>query len=104
VAENVLPVRLIFQRNHPSWENNAEAQEVLILVLSEWLNAGSLEYVERLHCLPHCILAVGRVPTNTAPLVTDARAINIYAESWREKYATFGDICLMLTVCALIWI
>jgi hypothetical protein len=95
------------RRNHPSWENNAEAQEVLILVLSEWFNAGSLECVERLHRFPHCILAVGRVPKNTAPLhrpVTDARAINIYAESWRVKYATVGDIYLMLTICALIWI
>jgi hypothetical protein len=107
VAKNGLPVRPIFQRNHPSWEDNAEAQEVLILVLSEWFNAGSLEYVELLHRLPHCILAVGRVPKNTAPLhriVTDARAINIYAEGWRIKYATVGNICLMLTICALIWI
>jgi hypothetical protein len=63
-------------------EDNAEAQEVLILVLTEWFNAGSLEYVELLHRLPRCILAVGRVPKNTAPLhrlVTDASAINIYA-------------------------
>jgi hypothetical protein len=67
VAKNGLPVRLIFQRNHPSWEDNTEAQDVLISVLSEWFNAGSLEYVERLHRLPHCILAIGRVPKNTAP-------------------------------------
>jgi hypothetical protein len=46
VAKNGLPDRPIFQRNHPSWEDNAEAQEVLISVLSEWFNAGSLEYVE----------------------------------------------------------
>jgi hypothetical protein len=107
VAKNGLPVRPIFQRNHPSWEDNAEAQEVLISVLSEWFNAGSLEYVERLHRLPHCILAIGRVPKNTAPfhrIVTDGRPINRYAEIWRMKYATVGDICLMLTICALIWI
>jgi hypothetical protein len=99
VAKNGLPVRPIFQRNHPSWEDNAEAQKVLISVLSEWFNAGSLEYVERLHRLPHCILAIGRVPKNTAPfhrLVTDGRPINRYAESWRVKYATVGDICLII--------
>ena len=107
VAKNGLPLRPIFQRNHPSWEDDAYAQEVLIPVITEWHNAGSLEYVERLHRLPHCILAVGAVPKNSPPLrrlVTDARPINIYAEKWRVKYATVQDICLMLTLCALIWI
>ena len=97
----------LFRRNHPSWEDDPYAQEVLILVLSEWFNAGSLEYVERFHRLPHCILAVGAVPKNTHPfrrLVTDGRPINIYAEGWRVKYATVGDICLMLTRCSLIWV
>ncbi len=91
VAKIGLPVQPIFQRNYPSWEDNDRAQEVLLPVLAEWFNAGSLEYVERFHRLPHCILAVGAVPKNTNPfyrLVTDARAINIYAESWRVKYAT----------------
>jgi hypothetical protein len=97
----------LFRRNHPSWEDDPYAQEVLILVLSEWFNAGSLEYVERFHRLPHCILAVGAVPKNTHPfrrLVTDGRPINIYAEGWRVKYAAVGDICLMLTRCSLIWV
>ncbi len=109
VAKNGLPVRPIFQRNHPSWEDDDRAQEVLLPVLAEWFNAGSSEYVERFHRLPHCILAVGAVPKNTGTdpfhrLITDARAINIYAESWRVKYATVSEICLMLIVCALIWI
>ena len=83
VAKNGLPMRPIFQRNHPSWETDEYAQEVLALVITQWFNAGSLEYVERTHRLPHCILAVGSVPKNTAPLrrlITDARPINIYAD------------------------
>ena len=107
VAKNSLPMRPIFQRNHPSWEEDAYAQEVLSLVISQWFNAGSLEYVERLHRLPHCILAVGSVPKNTHPLrrlITDARPINKYAERWRVRYATVQEICLMLTLCALIWV
>jgi hypothetical protein len=106
VAKNGLPVRPIFRRNHPSWEDDPYAQEVLALVLSEWLNAGSLEYVERFHRLPHCILAVGSVNKNTHPfrrLVNDARPINMYAEGCRVKYATVSDICLILTQCSLIW-
>ena len=107
VAKNGLPLRPIFQRNHPSWENDEYAQKVLIPVIVEWHNAGSLEYVERFHRLPHCILAVGAVPKNSPPLrrlVTDARPINKYAEKWRVKYATVQDICLMLTLCALMWV
>ncbi len=103
VAKNGLPVRPIFQRNHKSWKDDSYAQDVIILVLSEWFNAGSLEYVERFHRLPHCILAVGAVEKSTR-LVTDGRPINIYAEGWRVEYATVGDICLMLTRCSLIWI
>ena len=107
VAKNGLPLRPIFQRNHPSWEEDEYAQRVLILVLSEWLTAGSLEYVERLHRLPHCILAIGSVPKSTDPLrrlVTDGRPINIYAESWRVKYSTVGEVCMTLTRAALMWV
>ena len=107
VAKNGLPLRPIFQRNHPSWETDEYAQQVLATVMTQWFNAGSLEFVERLHRLPHCILAIGSVPKNTAPfrrLITDARPINKYAERWRVKYATVQEICLMLTLCALIWV
>ena len=107
VAKNGLPMRPIFQRNHPSWEEDPYAQEVLALVITQWFNAGSLEYVERTHRLPHCILALGSVPKNTAPLrrlITDARPINIYADKWRVKYATVQEVCLILTLCALMWI
>ena len=82
-------------------------QEVLVLVMTQWSNAGSLEFVERTHRLPHCILAIGSVPKNTAPfrwLITDARPINKYAERWRVRYATVQEVCLILTSCSLIWI
>ena len=107
MAKNGIPLRPIFQRNHPSWTDDDYAQEVLCRVLAEWFSAGSLEYIERSHRLPHCILAIGSVPKATAPfrrLITDARPINVYAQGWRVKYATVADLCLMLTVCAMIWI
>jgi hypothetical protein len=107
VAKDGLPLRPIFQRNHKSWEDDPYAQTVLMRVLAEWHNAGSLEYVERLHRLPHCILAIGSVPKATPPmrrLVTDCRPINIYAHAWRVKYAAVAEICLMLVWRALLWI
>ena len=97
-------MRPIFQRNHPSWENDAYAQDMLIQVIMQWFNAGLLEYVELTHRLPHCILAVGSVPRNTKSfrrLITDARPTNVYADRWRVKSATVQEVCLMLTLCAL---
>jgi hypothetical protein len=79
VAKSGLPMRPIFQRNHPSWETDEYAHEVLLLVMTQWFSAGSLEFVER----TRRILALGSVPKNTAPLcrlITDARPINQYAE------------------------
>ena len=58
-AEKGLPLRPIFQRNHQSWENDELAQQVPMQVLADWFVAGSLEYVERVYRLPHCILAIG---------------------------------------------
>ncbi len=96
MAKSGLPLLPIFQRYHQSWEDDKYVrEEVLIPVLSEWLMAGSLEYAERFHRLPHCTLAVGAVEKATAPfrrLVTDARPIDIFAESWRVKYTTVGDV------------
>ena len=40
------------------------------------------------------------VAKNGLPL----RPINVYAEKWRVKYTTVQDICLILTLCALIWV
>ena len=68
VAKNGLPIRPIFLRNHPSWETDELAQRVLAVVIAQWYNAGALEFVERMHWLPHCIPAIGSVPKYTAPL------------------------------------
>ena len=90
VAKDGLPLRPNFQRNHKSCEDDPFAQEVLMRVLAEWFNAGSLEYVVHMHRTPHCILAIGSVRTATPPmrrLVTDCRPVNIYAHAWRVKYA-----------------
>ena len=87
--------------------DDTQKVEVLTPVMAQWFNAGSLEFVQRTHQLPHCILAFGAVPKNTAPLrrhITDAQPINRYAKRWRVKYATVQEICLMLTPCALMWI
>ena len=78
IAKDGLPLRPIFMRNHPSLEDDPLAQKALFRVLAAWLDAGSPEYVERWHRLPHCILACGSVPKNTEPyrrLITDARPI-----------------------------
>jgi hypothetical protein len=88
VAKEGLPMRPIFMRNHPSFENNPEAQRVLIRIITQWFDSGTLEYVCRWHRLPQCILALGTVPKNTAPFwraITDARPINVYARAWRVK-------------------
>ena len=105
VAKTGLPIRPIWLPNHPSW--NEAAQKTLLPVVASWLSAGSLEYCERHHRLPHCILPCGAVSKNSMPflrLITDARKINIFAESWRVKYTTISQICLMLGPCAIFWI
>ena len=99
VAKNGLPLKPIFQKNHPSYLNNPVAQEILIKIVTGWFDSGVLEYVCRWHRLPQCILACGAVDKNSAPwfrMITDARAINVYAVSWRVKYITISDLCLML--------
>jgi hypothetical protein len=104
VAKEGLPMRPIFMRNHPSFENNPEAQRVLIKIITQWFDAGTLEYVCRWHRLPQCILALGAVPKNTEPFwraITDARPINVYARAWRVKYVTVSDLCLMMSKNAL---
>ena len=34
-------------------------------------------------------------------MITDGRPINVYARAWRVKYVTVTDICLMITIKAL---
>jgi len=99
VAKTGLPLQPIFKRNHASFENNPAAKRVLLKIITQWFDAGTLEYVCRWHRLPQCILACGSVDKATEPfhrLVTDGRPINIYASAWRVKYITVADLCLML--------
>ena len=99
VAKIGLPLQPIFKRNHDSFENNPAAKKVLLKIITQWFDAGTLEYVCRWHRLPQCILACGSVDKTTEPfhrLVTDGRPINIYASAWRVKYITVADLCLML--------
>jgi hypothetical protein len=99
VAKTGLPLQPIFKRNHASFENNPAAKRVLLKIITQWFDAGTLEYVCRWHRLPQCILACGLVDKATEPfhrLVTDGRPINIYASAWRVKYITVADLCLML--------
>jgi hypothetical protein len=80
VAKTGLPLQPIFKRNHASFENNPAAKRVLLKIITQWFDAGTLEYVCRWHRLPQCILACGSVDKATKPfhrLVTDGRPINI---------------------------
>jgi hypothetical protein len=52
VAKNGLPMRPIFQRNHPSWENDELAQRVLAAVIAQWYNAG----IKTGKCLNSCLI------------------------------------------------
>jgi hypothetical protein len=72
---------------------------VLLKIITQWFDAGTLEYVRRWHRLPQCILACGSVDKATEPfhrLVTNGWPINVYASAWRVKYITVADLRLML--------
>jgi hypothetical protein len=99
VAKSGMPFKPIFQKNHPTYETNPVAKKILIRVMTQWFDSGVLEYVCRWHRLPQCILACGAVDKASAPwwrLITDARPVNVFAFSWRIKYITISDLCLML--------
>ena len=107
IAKSEDVVTPIYCRNHPSWEDNPEAQAALWPEIARMIWKGVLEYVSR-HCrLPLCIVAVGAVPKNTAPfwrLITDCRPINLYAVPWRVKYITLGGLALLLTPSCFFWV
>ena len=92
----------IFNRNHASWSDEAEA--ALWPTIAKWLWKGILEYVCRHHNLPLCILACGAVPKATAPfyrLITDFRPTNIFVDDWRVKYITIKGLSLVLSRCSI---
>ena len=92
VAKEGLPLKPIFMRNHPSFEQNEDrviledgverryhAKDVLLKVITKWFDSGVLEYVCRWHRLPQCFLACGAVPKATESwwrLITDGRPNN----------------------------
>jgi hypothetical protein len=79
-------------------------QAILIGIMTQWFDAGTLEYVCRWHRVPQCILACGAADKSTEPfvcLITDGRPIIVYAQAWRVKYVTVSDLCLVLTPNAL---
>ncbi len=51
VANESLPRRPIFMRNHPTLKKDAKALAVLIQILTTWFDQGTLEYVCRWHRL-----------------------------------------------------
>ena len=79
-------------------------QAILIGIMTQWFDAGTLEYVCRWHRVPQYILACGAADKSTEPfvcLITDGRPIIVYAQAWRVKYVTVSDLCLVLTPNAL---
>ncbi len=47
VAKSGFSMRPIYQRNHPSFEDNDEAKRALIPTITQWFDSGVLEYVCR---------------------------------------------------------
>ena len=107
IAKSEDVITPIYCRNHPSWEDNPEAQAALWPEIARMIWKGVLEYVSR-HCrLPLCIVAVGAVPKNTAPfwrLITDCRPINHFAVPWRVKYITLSGLSLLLSPSCFFWV
>ena len=61
-------MRPIFQKNHPSWEEDAYAREALLSVIAQWFNAGSIEYVVCLHRPLTAFWPLALCPKKTHPL------------------------------------
>jgi hypothetical protein len=65
-----LPLQPIFKRNHVSFENNPATTRVILKIITQWFDAGTLEYVCRWHCLPQCIFACSSVDKATEPFLS----------------------------------
>ena len=75
-------------------------QAILIGIMTQWFDAGTLEYVCRWHQMLQRILACGAADKSTEPfvrLITDGRPINVHARAWRVKNVTILDLYLVLT-------
>ena len=74
MSKVAIPSQQTFLRNHPSWEKDPNAKEVLGPVIAKWLTTGVLEYVAWNDRIPVLLQPCGAVPQGTAPfyrLITD---------------------------------
>ena len=93
------PTAGLHGRNHPSWENNPEAQAALGPTLANWLYSGKLEYVAPGHRVPIIIEPVGAVPKSSHPLFhvrTTARLGNYIYAAWGSVYHSIDDAAMSL--------
>ena len=90
---------IVHGRNHPSWENNPEAQAALGPTLANWLYSRKLEYVAPGQHVPIIIEPVGAVPKSSHPLyrlITDARLGNHIYAAWGSVYHSIDDAAMSL--------
>ena len=93
-------------RNHPSWEDNPEAQQALGPIIAKWLAQGVLEYVQWDDRQPILLQPCGAVPKGTAPfyrLITDARFGNSMYSDWGVTYASAADLSAALQPRDFTW-
>jgi hypothetical protein len=82
-------------RNHPSWEDDTEAQKALGPIIAKWLAQGVLEYVQWDDRRPVLLQSCGAVPKGSAPfyrLITDARFGNTMYSDWGVTYSSAADL------------
>ena len=93
-------------KNHPSWEDNPEAQQALGPIIAKWLAQGVLEYVQWDDRQPILLQPCGAVPKGTAPfyrLITDARFGNSMYSDWGVTYASAADLSAALQPRDFTW-
>jgi hypothetical protein len=99
ISRENFPLVPVFFKNHPSWEDNADARAVLWKVIAQYLVMGQFEYVEEGDPIPLCILPIGAVSKSSAPfyrLILDCRYTNQFIVKWPAKYLTLGSLSLLL--------
>ena len=100
ISREELPLVQVVYRNHPSWEDNPEAQKALWPVLAQYLLIGQFEYVKPGDPLPIAILPIGAVPKSTPPwwrLILDCRYSNKFIDPWPVRYLSLAGLSLLLS-------
>ena len=100
ISREELPLVQVVYRNHPSWEDNPEAQKALWPVLAQYLLIGQFEYVRPGDPLPIAILPIGAVPKSTPPwwrLILDCRYSNKFIDPWPMRYLSLAGLSLLLS-------